>query len=217
MPLLPLFPLGSVLFPGGTLPLHIFEERYRLMIGECLTEERPFGVVLIRRGVEVGGSAEPYMVGTTARIKRAERHPDGRMDIVTVGAERFKAVTLEYSRPYPSADVVYSPRAEGAAGACDTAMALVRALFSEQFRLTLALGNQWSSGIDLPLQPVALADFVAGRLDADEHVKQKLLEIDAVQDCLETEAAMLADNVRRLVGRVKAAQRSRYAGFGATN
>ena len=58
-------------FPGQVLPLHIFEDRYRLMIRQCLAEENPFGVVLIRRGQEVGETAEPYTVGTVARIRES--------------------------------------------------------------------------------------------------------------------------------------------------
>ena len=64
-----LFPLRTVLFPGMPLPLHIFEDRYKLMIGECVRDEVPFGVVLIRQGAEVGGPARVYPIGTVARIK----------------------------------------------------------------------------------------------------------------------------------------------------
>ena len=79
---LPLFPLNSVLYPGTLLPLHIFEERYRSMISRCVEEKVPFGVVLVRSGEEVGGPAEPYDVGTTARVARLQRLPDGRMNLV---------------------------------------------------------------------------------------------------------------------------------------
>ena len=99
---LPLFPLHSVLCPGIALPLHIFELRYRLMIGRCIEREQAFGVVLIRDGREVGESAGRIArVGTSAVIKQAGRYPDGRMDIVTVGARRFRIVNVdEKSEPY---------------------------------------------------------------------------------------------------------------------
>jgi Lon protease-like protein len=70
---LPLFPMNTVLFPGMVLSLHIFEERYKLMINRCLEEERSFGVLLIRKGQEVGGSAIPYDVGTTTTIAGLNR------------------------------------------------------------------------------------------------------------------------------------------------
>ena len=97
---LPLFPLNTVLFPGLPLPLHIFEDRYKLMIATCLVTDSEFGVLLIRSGVEVGGPAEPYEVGTIARIRDVERLPDGRMNLVTVGTERFRLVEIVEREPY---------------------------------------------------------------------------------------------------------------------
>jgi Lon protease-like protein len=89
--LLPLFPLTTVLCPGVALPLHIFEERYRVMIGRCLESGEPFGVVLLLEAREVGRlGGRIARVGTTAVIRDAGRYPDGRLDIVTVGERRFR-------------------------------------------------------------------------------------------------------------------------------
>lgn len=93
---LPLFPLHSVLCPGIALPLHIFEPRYREMVGHCLETGSPFGVVLIRDGREVGPDAGHIAdVGTTAAIRQAGRYPDGRLDIVTVGEQRFRIRSVD--------------------------------------------------------------------------------------------------------------------------
>ena len=89
---LSLFPLSLVLFPGMSLPLRIFEERYKLMISECLEKDLPFGVVLIREGVEVGGLAEPHEVGTTARIIKSERQESGQYSLQTIGEKRFGTI-----------------------------------------------------------------------------------------------------------------------------
>lgn len=99
---LPLFPLHSVLCPGVALPLHIFEERYRLMVARCIEEGQPFGVVLIREGHETGPlRGRVADVGTTALIRQAGRYPDGRLDIVTVGGQRFRIERLDEDRePY---------------------------------------------------------------------------------------------------------------------
>lgn len=97
---LPLFPLNTVLFPGMPLKLHIFEERYKLMIGHCYAEGQPFGVTLIRRGQEVGGKADPFQIGCTAIITEVEPLPDGRMNIVAVGSERFQIRSLKHDLPY---------------------------------------------------------------------------------------------------------------------
>src|SRR5918992_5774702 len=97
---LPLFPLNVVLFPGMRLPLHIFEERYKAMIGDCLEREAPFGVILIKEGAEVGGPAEPFRTGTTARITQVQRLEEGRLNIMTRGERRFELVEIIQQRPH---------------------------------------------------------------------------------------------------------------------
>ena len=88
---LPLFPLEQVvLFPGMSLPLHIFEERYKVMIGACQVTDQLFGVLLIKTGSEVGAPAQPERVGCTARMLRIDRLPDGRMTILAIGEQRFR-------------------------------------------------------------------------------------------------------------------------------
>ncbi len=98
---IPLFPLETVLFPGASLPLHIFEPRYREMIGECLLTEGQFGVV----------RAEPEkmaIVGCMAKIVRVlERYEDGRLDILCEGARRFEIEGLDDSRSFLQADVEF--------------------------------------------------------------------------------------------------------------
>ena len=107
---LPLFPLNTVLFPGMPLPLHIFEERYKQMIGECLEGDRLFGVVLIRNGCEaLGPLAEPHTVGCTARIMEVEPLEEGRMQITTVGEQRFRILSLIYDLPYLVGMVEFHP------------------------------------------------------------------------------------------------------------
>ena len=99
---IPLFPLRSVLCPGVALPLHIFEERYRLMVNRCIERGEPFGVVLLRQGREVGPlKGQVAAVGTTAAIRRAGAYPDGRLDILTVGQQRFRLEGVDnVSEPY---------------------------------------------------------------------------------------------------------------------
>ena len=100
MSLLPLFPLDLVLFPGTVLPLHIFEPRYKEMISECLDRKISFGVVRAKEeGVaEIGCTAEIITV--------AKKYPDGRMDIVTEGRERFEVMQVNQERPFLQADVL---------------------------------------------------------------------------------------------------------------
>ena len=106
---LPLFPLNTVLFPGMPLTLHIFEDRYKLMIGKCIQERQPFGVVLIRRGLEaLGPVADTHSVGCMAFIRQVERLEQGRTLVRmglnhrrnTIPQGRFRSfVTLQGHQP----------------------------------------------------------------------------------------------------------------------
>ncbi len=97
---LALFPLNTVLFPGMQLPLHIFEDRYRLMIRECLRSDRGFGVVMAGSDTDQQGISETDTIGTSARITHVDQLEDGRMNIVATGAERFRVLHLLRTEPY---------------------------------------------------------------------------------------------------------------------
>ena len=95
---IPLFPLGTVLFPGGPLPLRIFETRYIDLVRRCLRDGSGFGVVLIREGVEAGGPALTLDVGTYARIVDFSQQPDGLLGIRAAGERRFRILARRRER-----------------------------------------------------------------------------------------------------------------------
>jgi Lon protease-like protein len=107
MGVMPMFPLGTALLPGGVLPLHVFEERYRQMVRDLLEGDEPseFGVVMIARGREVGGGEVRHDVGTLARVVDMHALPDGRYALVAVGAERLRVNAWLPDDPYPLADI----------------------------------------------------------------------------------------------------------------
>jgi uncharacterized protein len=107
MPVIPMFPLGSVLLPGGLLPLHVFEPRYRQMIIDCLAAdgEPEFGQALITHGREAGGGDERAMVGTVAQVLQIEALDESRYALVAVGTRRIKVRAWLPDDPYPIADV----------------------------------------------------------------------------------------------------------------
>ena len=90
----PIFPLGTVLFPGGPLPLRIFEARYLDMVSDCLKNDKPFGVLLIRDGGETGPSTT-YEVGTLAKITDWYQGSDGLLGVTAVGEQRFRLISNE--------------------------------------------------------------------------------------------------------------------------
>jgi len=211
---LPLFPLNTVLFPGAYLPIHVFEERYRLMIGRCLEEGLPFGVVLIRAGREVGGPAVPYSVGTTARIRRVQRLEDGRLNILAQGERRFRILQVRQQEPYPLAEVELLQDEDGAD---PQATAAVAQLFQRYVQLMLTTAGQWSRPRPLPQEAAALADLVAHHLAIDPRRKQALLETLSVRRRLEMEGEILASLVAEAERRARAYLRQRWGGFWALN
>jgi Lon protease-like protein len=159
---IPLFPLDTVLFPGVTLPLHIFEPRYREMISECVANESPFGVVRAQRqGLAV--------VGCTACIVRVlERYPDGRSDILTQGVDRFEIEVLDDSRNFLQAEVDMLPDiGEPAARAMREQCA---ALHFEVLELLGLADSSFHIDLDAPV-----AYLMAASMPADLNFQQALL------------------------------------------
>jgi Lon protease-like protein len=105
MPVIPMFPLGTVLFPYARLPLHVFEPRYRLMTRHVMEGDKEFGVVLIERGSEVGGGDVRFEVATVAQIVHLAQLPDGRSLLETVGLRRIRVLRWLPDDPYPRAEV----------------------------------------------------------------------------------------------------------------
>lgn len=102
---MPMFPLGTVLFPYALLPLNVFEPRYHALTRDCLAGDRMFGVVLIERGHEVGGGDTRFTVGTAAQIVHVERYSIGPMAVVSVGTQRLRVLEWLADAPYPRAEV----------------------------------------------------------------------------------------------------------------
>ncbi len=218
---IPLFPLRTVLFPGMTLPLRIFEERYQVMTRELLRTGGHFGVILIRSGNEVGGGATPHDVGTTAAIEQHEELDDGRFALAARGVQRFRLIRMLpqiLGRPYPFAEVELIDDSQWPAHAnLDRALETVRATFPVYFRLAMSLTDQWARGLKLPQTPHALVDFLGPWLQADEEAKQKLLEPQAADERIAQLADLLDDLVTRTQEQAVEHQLRKYRALGSAN
>jgi len=211
-----LFPLSQVvLFPGMTLPLQVFEPRYRQLVSECVERGEPFGVALIREGVEVAGPAVPHDIGTTARIKSAATGADGRLHIVTVGGRRFRVLELHHDRPYLWADVDYPPE-EPAAIPTPTAER-ARAGLERLLRLRQTIANGYERRPRIPQAPGALADAIAGLTEASIEDLQHLLELTNVADRLEAVLPLLDAALAHTGEQAAEATTARWAAFGLRN
>ena len=185
---LPLFPLNTVLFPSMPITLHIFEDRYRLMIGRCLEQNVPFGVVLIREGSDVDPNAIPYLVGTTAQIKESARLDDGRYYLVAIGQRRFRIQYIAQRQPYIVGSASYLPEESGTA-VVEPANQL-RTLYARYWTaLTAATGQQYKPEA-LPQDVIELTYWMAHRLQVDNVHKQRWLEADVATRLREMSAAI---------------------------
>jgi Lon protease-like protein len=195
---LPMFPLGSVLFPHAVLPLHVFEPRYRALTERCLAGDREFGVVLIERGHEVGGGDARFDTGTVARIVQAGQLDDGRWVLVNVGVERLRVHEWLADAPYPLARVERLAPGDGA-GATPDIVDDVAALLRRVLAMHAELGDPVAP-IDVvldddPVQASFEASALApiGSLDA-----QHLLEIDDAAARLTRLQSMLEEECKVL-------------------
>jgi len=194
--MLPLFPLGAVLYPGMLLPLHIFEERYRQLVRDLLDrpEPRQFGVIAIRKGRETGidGVHSLHEIGCTATLRRVGRREDGRFDLVTVGTQRFRLIRLDETRPYYQGEIepLTEDVVDPAAGA-----AVVRAA-QAAFRAYLDALTEWGGATvavgDLPDEPALLSFIVAAAMVIDLPERQALLAEDDTMRRLTAERALLS-------------------------
>jgi Lon protease-like protein len=175
--LLPLFPLEVVLFPGTALPLHIFEPRYKEMIGECLSTKVPFGVV---RALEQG-IAE---IGCTAEITEVTKHyEDGRLDIITHGHHRFEVLQLDRDRSFLRAEVLTHPDEPGEAEHEEKERAI------KAHREILSLAG--AGGETFSADQNTLSFQLAGSLPLDLDFKQKLLSTLSERERMHELAAYL--------------------------
>lgn len=192
---IPLFPLETVLFPGATLPLHIFEPRYREMVGRCLEHEEPFGVCLILEGEEVGGPAIPHRVGTEAAIIASQRYGDGRYDLVVEGRRRFEILRIDQSRPYLRADVRFLEEPEGPEDpGLEEAVAKLFEGVLESLELAgvAVVDETWKE-----LDARSLGYKIAAVLPIEDDLRQEILEVPDANSRLRRVAEVLM-HVRRV-------------------
>ena len=206
---LPLFPLNTVLFPGASLPLQIFEERYKRLLEDCLDADSRFGIVLIKSGDEVGQPAIPHPVGTVAHITQVNEIRGGRFFVAVTGERRFKINAITQHRPYINADVSVLPDADSE-DARPQSEAILRQL-NEYMSLITGLQGGWSSEVRTSRDPAALSYYIAETLLVDLAEKQQLLEKPSVAARLDAEAEALGRDIDQLRERVAAEMRGKFS------
>jgi uncharacterized protein len=199
---LPLFPLGTVLFPGMLLPLHIFEDRYKELVRDLLDgpEPRRFGVIAIKKGRETGveGVSSLYEVGCTATLRETEGNDDGGYEVVAVGTQRFRLDALDESRAYLQGEVEFLAEDEGDSAAAGRAAHLVAEAFQAYLDVLTAQGLAQVNVPEVPEEPVLLSYLVAASMIIDLPDRQALLAEPDSLSRLTAERAMLVHETTML-------------------
>ena len=178
MPELALFPLRTVLFPGGLLPLRIFEPRYVDMVGRCMSEGGEFGVVLITRGEESGAIDAVAEVGTSARIIDFNTLPDGLLGLMCRGARRFRL-----SSRRQQSDGLHLGTIEWIADAPPSALAAEHRAVARVLQRVLQELGVAGQLLEVNLDDAGwVADRLAELLPLERAMQQELLELDDPQE-----------------------------------
>jgi Lon protease-like protein len=193
---LPLFPLGTVLYPGLVLPLNIFEERYRQLVHDLLDGPEPqrFGVIAIRKGRETGvdGISALHQIGCIATLREVDEQDDGRFHLVTVGTQRFRLASLDDSRPYLQGEVDLLAEEVGDEAAAGLAAQAVQRGFRGYVEALASRESVEVTVPELPDEPLLLSYLVAASMILDLSVRQDLLAEPDAERRLGAERALLA-------------------------
>ncbi len=183
---IPLFPLNMVLMPGAPLPLHIFEERYKQMVNECLDSGMEFGMVL----ADESGTRR---VGCTARIvELVQRYDDGRMVILVEGSRRFELKNVMTGKPYYVGDIEYledGPE-EDISSLAEECIGLLERV--------IEAATEGSVGIEIEPPYRNLSFAIAGRIEFDLEIRQQILELSTEKERLTKVKELLAEAAERL-------------------
>ena len=198
---IPLFPLNVVLMPGAPLPLHIFEERYKQMVDECLEGESEFGMVL----ADESGTRR---VGCTAKIvELVERYEDGRMLILVEGSRRFKLNSILTGKPYYVGEVEYLEE-EGLEEDVTTLAEECIALLER----VVEAATEGSVGIEIQPPYRNLSFAIAGRIEFDLEARQQILELTSEKERLEKVKELLSAAAERLEREQQAREKAQKNG-----
>lgn len=213
-PLLPLFPLPLVLFPGTPLPLHIFEPRYRRMLADCLRGDRRFGILFQPDDAETDLPA-PGTVGCVAHVDTCADRPDGRSDILVSGVARFELQRLvSGDEPYlVGAVTMYDDLAEPSIP-LETLARQVRDLFARVGRAAGVIADDRATPPELPRDAALLSFAIASLVDLDAPARQALLASRSPMDRLRSVETLLASAVDTIESHAHVHRRAKRNGHG---
>jgi Lon protease-like protein len=196
---LPLFPLDVVLFPEMLLPLHIFEERYKEMISECLRSNSAFGILYAH-------DDRVEMIGCIAEISQVtKRYSDGRMDLIAVGRERFQVSFFDSEKVYLRGSVELVPDSEGGQEPTED---LARQILEVYYQVSMLMGQRDAQEFNSQSSLRGLAFKLASSLPLENGIRQRILEARSEDRRLEELAGHLTALIPVLTERQNAGKRA---------
>ena len=193
-----MFPVGTVLFPRGVLPLQVFEPRYKALVADIVESDRRFGVVLIERGSDVGGDDVRTGIGTVAEVVQMGELEDGRLLLINVGRERIRVTRWLEDDPYPVAEVEPYPD-ESMNGGLGPAVAATLATRRRLMALAVEMGADADSlEVDLPDDPIDAAWELCAVSPLGPFDQQQLLEMTDATARTKALEMMLAEQLADL-------------------
>jgi Lon protease-like protein len=217
-PLLPIFPLPLVLFPGAPQLLHIFEPRYREMLSDCLDGDRRFGVSWVDPSAEPDPAPPPGSVGCVAYVRARTALPDGRSNILTMGEDRYVIRGyVDSGKPYRMASVDTFDDAPESADGVDLISRRVGDWFRRFAAATSALNDEGTDPPELPDDPKALSFQVAAALEVEGRRKLDLLTMTSTRQRLEALEQLLRATTVELSSKAEIHVRARRNGRGGAD
>lgn len=195
--LLNLFPLNTVLLPGAMLQLHVFEDRYKDMMAQCIDGELPFGVLLDRSGL-TADELDPVDIGTVAEIRKVRRLSAGRLFVIAQGTRRFRIERIVGTRPFWRAEVSLLEEVDGPERSAGRLREAATVRLRDYLAALLAPRGDGIESIELPRDAATSSYVIADALQVASPIKQQLLEAASAVDRLRAELALLDVEIERL-------------------
>lgn len=195
---LPIFPLGTVLFPEAMLPLHIFEERYRRMLRDTQEQDPAFAIVLLERGSETSPHGIPAEIGTACSVAGISARPDGRSDIVVTGAFRVRITDVDWTLGYGRATVTRLDDIVEEGPSVERVYHTIRRRFAQYLGELQRLVRQTLPSLELDDDAVRGAWVVAETLTLHTWERQRLLEFPSVDTRLNETLRLLRREIALL-------------------
>tara|TARA_Y100001934_G_scaffold266517_1_gene346049 strand:+ start:18 stop:671 length:654 start_codon:yes stop_codon:yes gene_type:complete len=207
---LPIFPLNTVLFPFETMPLRIFEDRYKKMLQDSLNDNSKIGIALIKYGNEVGGPAKTYDIGTVAEIKSSERTDSDEYYLVLEGIKKFLITRTVSDTPYITAEIKIIEESYIDSTIDSHELSRAKLSFQNYINYLLNIQGEWKKTPPVPNDPIKLSYLIPQLLNLKLPEKQHFLEVASSKERIDASLHYLNSEIIDLSKKLNAKMNMQY-------